>query len=219
MAVIDINDGIIECISILTADIHPMMKFDVDKPRDSLSHEITWVLAIVYQWSNRSALDFDRGHHLPHGQLQEKILIIGQKRMNEFQTLSSRFEAVEIILLCNVVSCQLNKMGFNPIDLCSNLVPVWACNIQPWPLLVHTSFNISFVPVMNSMVHILCCSIAVFLSVSINCQCGAAGQAFAMHHVASLAISKSLALINGRLLHMLSSKSLPNAHSRRIMSE
>jgi hypothetical protein len=65
----------------------------------------------------------------------------------------------------------------------------------------------------------LFCCIAVFQYVCIFYQCGASGKAFATHRVAQLTVSKSLALIHGRLFHMLSSRSLPVANTRRVMSE
>jgi hypothetical protein len=34
---------------------------------------------------------------------RKKLLIVCQKGINEFQTLCSRFKAVEIIMLCSVV--------------------------------------------------------------------------------------------------------------------
>jgi len=46
MTVLVINHGIIKSISILTAVIRPMMKFDVDIPRDCLLQEVKWMLAI-----------------------------------------------------------------------------------------------------------------------------------------------------------------------------
>jgi hypothetical protein len=72
MTVLVVNHGIIKSISILTAVIRPMIKFDVDKPRDCFRQEVKWTLAIRYQLSTLSALDLDRVHHLPHALLQEK---------------------------------------------------------------------------------------------------------------------------------------------------
>jgi len=72
MTVLVVNHGIIESISILTAVIRPMRKFDVDKPRDCFQQEVKWTLAIRYQLSTLSALDLDRVHHLPHALLPEK---------------------------------------------------------------------------------------------------------------------------------------------------
>jgi len=72
ITVLVVNHGIIKSISILTAVIRPMMKFDVDKPRDCPCQEVKWMLAIRYQLSTLSALDLDRVHHLPHALIQEK---------------------------------------------------------------------------------------------------------------------------------------------------
>jgi len=72
MTVLVVNDGIIESISILTAVIRPMIKFDVDKPRDCFRQEVKWTLAIRYQLLTLSALNLDRVHHLPHALLPEK---------------------------------------------------------------------------------------------------------------------------------------------------
>jgi len=46
MTVHVVNQGIIKSISILTAVIRPMIKFDVDKLRDSFRQEVKWMLAI-----------------------------------------------------------------------------------------------------------------------------------------------------------------------------
>jgi len=46
MTVLVINHGIIKSISILTTVISPMIKFDVDKPRDRFHQEVNWTLAI-----------------------------------------------------------------------------------------------------------------------------------------------------------------------------
>jgi len=72
MTVLVINHGIIKSISILTAVIRPMIKFDVDKPRDCFRQELKWTLAIRYQLLTLSALDLDRVHHIPHALLPEK---------------------------------------------------------------------------------------------------------------------------------------------------
>jgi len=47
MTVLVVNHGIIKSISILTAVIAPMIKFDVDKPRDGFRQEVQWTLAIL----------------------------------------------------------------------------------------------------------------------------------------------------------------------------
>jgi len=107
------------------------------------------------------------------------ILIVCQKRINEFQTLCGGFKVVKIIKLCYVVPWWLNKMGFKLINLCSNLVPVWACNIQRGLLLQHTSFKISFVRASNAIHQMLFCCIVVFPYFSIICQCGPSANAFA----------------------------------------
>jgi hypothetical protein len=103
MTILVVNHGIIKSISILTTVIRPMIKFDVDTPRDCFCLEVKWTLAIHYQLSTLSALDVDRVHHLPHALLWEKILIVCQKGINEFQMLCGGFKAVEIIKLCYVV--------------------------------------------------------------------------------------------------------------------
>jgi hypothetical protein len=54
----------------------------------------------------------------------KKILIVCKKGINELQMLCGGFKPVAIITLCYVDPCRLNKMGFNLIDLCSNLVSV-----------------------------------------------------------------------------------------------
>jgi len=72
MTILAIKHGIIKSISILTAVICPMIKFDVDKPLDCFHQEVKWMLAISYQLWTLSALDLDRVHHLPHSLLPEK---------------------------------------------------------------------------------------------------------------------------------------------------
>jgi hypothetical protein len=72
MTVLVVNHGIIESISILTAVIGPMIKFDVDNQRDCFRQEVKSTLAIRYQLSTLSVLDLDRVHHLPHALLPEK---------------------------------------------------------------------------------------------------------------------------------------------------
>jgi hypothetical protein len=72
MTVLVVNHGILESISILTAVIRSMIKFDVDKPRDYFRQEAKWTLAIRHQLSTLSALVMDRVHHLPHALLPEK---------------------------------------------------------------------------------------------------------------------------------------------------
>jgi hypothetical protein len=46
MTVLVVNDGIIKSITIHTAVISPMIKFDVDTLRDCLRMEVYWTLAI-----------------------------------------------------------------------------------------------------------------------------------------------------------------------------
>jgi hypothetical protein len=46
MTVHVVNHGIVKSISILTAVIRPMIKFDIDKPRDCFRQEVKWTLAI-----------------------------------------------------------------------------------------------------------------------------------------------------------------------------
>jgi len=47
MTVLVVNHGMIKSISILTTVIRPMIKFDVDKPRDWFRQEVKWTLAIL----------------------------------------------------------------------------------------------------------------------------------------------------------------------------
>jgi len=46
MTVLVVNHGIIKSISILTAVICPMIKFEVDNLRDCFCQEVQWTLAI-----------------------------------------------------------------------------------------------------------------------------------------------------------------------------
>jgi len=46
MTVLVVIRGIIKSICILTAVIRPMIKWDVDKPRDCFRQEVKWTLAI-----------------------------------------------------------------------------------------------------------------------------------------------------------------------------
>jgi hypothetical protein len=46
MTILVVNHGIRKSISILTAVISPMIKFDVDNPRDCFHQELKWMLAI-----------------------------------------------------------------------------------------------------------------------------------------------------------------------------
>jgi hypothetical protein len=72
MTVLVVNHGIIKAISILTAVIRQMIKFDIDKPWYCFRQEVKWTLAIHYQLSTLSALDLGHVHHLPHALLSEK---------------------------------------------------------------------------------------------------------------------------------------------------
>jgi len=151
MTVLVINHGIIKSISILTAIIHPIIKFDVDKQQNCFHQEVKWTLAIHSQlrlslgWISTTYTTF---HTLC---FRKMLLIVRYVGINEFQTLCVRFNVVEIIKLRYGVPCWVNNMGFNLIDLCSNLVPVWACNIQCGPLLQHITFKISCVGASNAM--------------------------------------------------------------------
>jgi len=91
-----------------------------------------------------------------------KIHIVCQKGIDEFQTLCVGFKVVEIINLFQNVPCWMNKMGFNLIELCSNLISVWVSNIPCGPLLQHSAFKITFVRASNATDQMLCCCIAVF---------------------------------------------------------
>jgi hypothetical protein len=46
MTVLVVNQGIIKSISILTAVIRAMIKFDVNQPRDCVRREVEWTLPI-----------------------------------------------------------------------------------------------------------------------------------------------------------------------------
>jgi hypothetical protein len=46
MTVLVVNHGITKSISILTAVIHSLIKFNVDKQRDCFDQEVKWTLAI-----------------------------------------------------------------------------------------------------------------------------------------------------------------------------
>jgi hypothetical protein len=46
MTVLVVSHEIIKSISIHTAVIRPMIKFDVDKPRDCVRQEVQWTLVI-----------------------------------------------------------------------------------------------------------------------------------------------------------------------------
>jgi hypothetical protein len=72
ITVLVVNHGIIKSISIITAVIHPMIKYDVDQPLDGFRQEAKWMLAIRDQFSTLSALELRRIHHLSHAQLPEK---------------------------------------------------------------------------------------------------------------------------------------------------
>jgi len=72
MTILVVNHGMIKSISIPTAVIRPMIKFDVDKPRDCFRQEEKSTLAVRYQLSTLSALHLGSVHHLPHALLQGK---------------------------------------------------------------------------------------------------------------------------------------------------
>jgi len=72
MMVLVVNHGIIQSISILTALIRPMIKFDVDKKRDCLCQEVKWTLAIRQRLMTLSALDLGCVHHFAQALLEEK---------------------------------------------------------------------------------------------------------------------------------------------------
>ena len=120
----------------------------------------------------------------------------------------------------DVVPCRLNEMGFNILDLCSNLVLVQACIIQCGPLLQHTSLKISLVRASNATDKMLIYCIAVFQYISNICRCGASANGFATHCIPQLTITKSLALRNGRQFHMWSSTICPlQIHNASCLSE
>ena len=72
MTILVVHHGIMKSISILTAVIHLMIRFDIPKPQDCFRQEVKWLLAICWQLLTLSALDLDRVHHLPHALPQEK---------------------------------------------------------------------------------------------------------------------------------------------------
>jgi hypothetical protein len=89
--------------------------------------------------------------------LRKMVLIVCQDEINEFQTLCVGFKMMEIIKLSYMFPCGLSKMGFSFANLCSNMVPVSACNIPHGPLLQHTSFEISFLHATSAMDKMLFC--------------------------------------------------------------
>jgi hypothetical protein len=97
MTVLVVNHGIIKSISILTMVVRSMMKSDVDTASACFCRELQVIQANFKLVSTHSALDLDRVHNLPHALLQEKILFISRKGINEFQTLFVGFKVVEII--------------------------------------------------------------------------------------------------------------------------
>jgi len=115
---------------------------------------------------------------------RKMVVIVRKMGINEFQMLCIRFKAVEIIKLCNVFPGWLNKMQLHLIDLCSNLVPGWACNIQYVLLLQNTSSTISCVRGSNAIDQMSFCCIVVMQYVSGICQCGASPNAFATRRIA-----------------------------------
>jgi len=133
---------------------------------------------------------------------RNNVLIVCQRRIEQFQTLCGGFKAVEIIKLCYFVSSGLKKIVSNFIEMCSNLVPISVYTIQCGLLLQHTSFTISFMCASNAMEQMFFRSIVVFQYISIIRQCGPSSSAFATRHNASIIMSKSLALRNSCLLHM-----------------
>lgn len=110
-------------------------------------------------------------------------------------------------------------MEFNHIDLCWNLVPVCACITKGETFLSYTSFMTSFVYTSNSIDLTLFCRIAVFQYLSIICQCGALASTYTICCVVKCPIFKSLALLIGRLFHMLSCRILPIINTKHSMSE
>jgi hypothetical protein len=82
-----------------------MIKFDLDNAWYCFCKEVKWTLAIRWQVWTISVLDFNRVPHHAHTLIQEKILSVCQKGINEFQTVCIRIKAVEIIKLCNDIPC------------------------------------------------------------------------------------------------------------------
>jgi hypothetical protein len=66
MTVFVVNHGIIKSICILTWDIFPMIKFDIDTPWDCFYQEVNFTLAIHQQLLTLSAWDLGPVHHVPH---------------------------------------------------------------------------------------------------------------------------------------------------------
>jgi len=118
--------------------------------------------------------------------------IVCEKGITEFQTLCVGFKVVENIKLSDIVRCWLNKLGFYRMDLCLNLVLVWACNIQGGLLLQHTALTISFVHGSNPMDQMLFCCVAVFQYFSMICQRGASVNG--LQHVASYYLPSPIGL-------------------------
>jgi len=179
-----VNLRIIESISILSMVTCRMIIFDVDKPRHFFRQEPMWTLPFVssFRLSLRWIWTAYTTFHMRC--YRKQILIVWQKWFNQFPMLCVRSKAVEIIMLCYVAPCWSNKMGCKLINLCWNLVAVWACIILSGTILQHTSFKISLVRTSNAMDQMLVCFIVVFQSFHIICQCRASANAFATCRIA-----------------------------------
>ena len=151
--------------------------------RASFRQEVKWMLDIVCSFRHSLRWIWTAYTTFPTRCHRKKVLIVCQKGMNEFQTLSIGFKGVEIINLHYMVFCCVNELGFNSVNWFSNLVPELACNIQLWASLQHTSFKISFVQAANAMDQMSICCMAVFQYVSMICQCGASANAFTARRV------------------------------------
>jgi len=69
MSVQVITYGYKKSITILTAGIRPMIKFNIAQARDWFHQEVMWPLQICLQLSTYFVLDLDRIHHCPHALL------------------------------------------------------------------------------------------------------------------------------------------------------
>jgi len=72
MTVLVVKQWMKKSINILTTVIRPRIWFEVAKLKDCFCHHVKWMLAILYQLSTLSALDWNRVPHLPHALLQDK---------------------------------------------------------------------------------------------------------------------------------------------------
>jgi len=105
MTVLVMNGGMMESISIPSPVIRRMTTFHIDLPEHCFWQEVQCAPAICQQLSTLSALDLDCVHHLPHALPQQKVQVVCQKEIDQFQTLCVGFKAEEIIKFCYIVHC------------------------------------------------------------------------------------------------------------------